>query len=101
MVIQDCAGLASQGWAYNSSTSQLVGKDGKCLDTTSGSSADGTIVQVTTCDSGANKKWTLQSNGTITGIGGKCLDLINGSVIGGTRLQLWICNGSAAQKWVL
>ncbi|NUT48492.1 MAG: hypothetical protein HOV94_14460, partial [Saccharothrix sp.] len=92
VVLSDCTNADSQDWRYDGTTNALVGKDGRCLDASGGSSADGTSVILWTCSGSANQKWSLQANGSITGIGGKCLDV-------GTGVRLWTCNASAAQKW--
>ena len=49
---------------------------------------------------GANQKWAVRSNGTITGQqSGLCLDVTGGSTAAGTPLEIWTCNGQATQHW--
>jgi alpha-galactosidase len=63
-------------------------------------------VQLYTCTGGANQKWSLNPNGTITGTqSGLCLDVTGGDQasgnVNGTALELWTCNGGANQQWRL
>ena len=52
--------------------------NGKCLDVTNGSTADGNQPQMWTCYTGsANQNWTFADNGSVQGLG-KCLDVANG-----------------------
>jgi hypothetical protein len=54
-----------------------------------------------TCSGSANRKWTLNPDGTLTGIGGKCLDVKNGATTAGSPVVRWTCHGGANQKWIL
>jgi glucosylceramidase len=79
-------------------TGQITGLAGKCADVAGGSSADGTAVQLYTCNGTAAQQWTRASDGTLRALG-KCLDVTSGSTADGARVQLYTCNGSAAQQW--
>ena len=62
--------------------------------------APGTKVELWPGNGGANQKWAVQSNGTITGQqSGLCLDVTGGSTAAGTPLEIWTCNGQATQHW--
>ena len=76
--------------------------DGKCLDLTNGSTANGNQPQLWTCYAGsANQTWTLADNGSVQ-IQGKCLDVANNSSADGTVVHMWDCYDSVAtQKWSL
>ncbi|MGQ4485956.1 ricin-type beta-trefoil lectin domain protein [Streptomyces sp. SAS_281] len=89
------AGAATPGALTNTG-------NGKCLDVTDGSTADGTPAQMWTCYPGSqNQSWTLNSDGSLTAKG-KCLDLAANSTANGTAVHLWTCYGSVAtQKWRL
>ncbi|MFI8306247.1 lectin [Streptomyces sp. NPDC085927] len=76
----------------------VKGVNGKCLDVDGGGSADGTKVQLWTCNGTAAQTWTLAGDGTLRALG-KCLDVSGGASADGTRVQLWTCNGTGAQKW--
>ncbi|MFC5959412.1 ThuA domain-containing protein [Streptomyces pratens] len=76
----------------------VKGVNGKCLDVDGGGSADGTKVQLWTCNGTGAQTWTLAGDGTFRALG-KCLDVSGGASVDGTKVQLWTCNGSGAQRW--
>jgi hypothetical protein len=71
----------------------------ECIDDNGGSSANGTKVQMWTCDGAAAQNWTIEGNGTI-GINGSCLDITGGSTANGALIEEWACNGGANQQWL-
>ena len=75
----------------------VKGLAGKCLDVRSGATADGTQIQLYTCNGTAAQTWTR--NGQTLRAFGKCLDVSGGGSADGTKIQLWTCNGSGAQNW--
>ncbi len=77
---------------------EVKGVNGKCLDVDNSQTADGTEVQVWTCNGTGAQQWTLPGDGTVRALG-KCLDVSGGGSADGTRIQLWTCNGSGAQTW--
>ncbi|MFE1500107.1 lectin, partial [Streptomyces albidoflavus] len=79
-------------------TGEVKGVGGKCLDVADSQSADGTKVQLWTCNGTAAQRWTVAGDGSVKALG-KCLDVSGGGSADGTRVQLWTCNGSGAQKW--
>ncbi|WP_443047801.1 RICIN domain-containing protein [Streptomyces sp. H39-S7] len=79
------------------STGAITGIGGKCADVASGSSANGTAVQLWDCNGSAAQQWTA-SAGTYQALG-KCLDLAAGGTANGTKAQLYDCNGTGAQQW--
>ncbi|HEX6527486.1 MAG TPA: ricin-type beta-trefoil lectin domain protein [Streptosporangiaceae bacterium] len=72
---------------------------GKCVDDNGGSTADGTHVQMWTCNSGTAQKWAMATNGTIQ-INGKCMDIAGGSTANGALIDEFTCNGGANQQWL-
>ncbi|WP_399063266.1 ricin-type beta-trefoil lectin domain protein [Streptomyces sp. BB1-1-1] len=82
-----------------SGTGEVKGVNGKCLDVDNSQTADGTEVQVWTCNGTGAQQWTLPGDGTVRALG-KCLDVSGGGTADGTRVQLWTCNGSGAQTWL-
>ncbi|MFB9464285.1 glycoside hydrolase family 76 protein [Streptomyces cinereospinus] len=80
------------------SSGEVRGVDGKCLDVDGGATADGTQIQLWTCHTGLNQYWTLPGDGTIRALG-KCLDVDGAATADGTQIQLWTCNGTGAQQW--
>ena len=84
---------ASQG-----PTGPVTGYEGLCLDVRSANSADGTPVQVYTCNSTNAQQWSVETDGTIQALG-KCLDVSGGGTANGTVVDLYTCNGTGAQNW--
>ena len=79
-------------------TGQITGYGGKCVDVAGSNSANGTQVQLWTCNGTAAQRWTIGTDGTIRALG-KCLDVAGASSADGTKVQIWDCNGTAAQAW--
>ncbi|OKJ66293.1 ThuA domain-containing protein [Streptomyces sp. CB02261] len=77
---------------------EVKGVGGKCLDVDNAQTADGTKIQLWTCNGSAAQKWTVSGDGALKALG-KCLDVSGGGSADGTRIQLWTCNGTGAQKW--
>jgi beta-glucosidase len=77
---------------------QLVGYQGLCLDVAGANSADGTKVDVYTCNGTGAQQWTLGGDNTVRALG-KCLDVTAAGTANGTKVQLYSCNGTGAQVW--
>jgi len=75
----------------------ITGLAGKCVDVAGANPANGTTVQLYTCNGTAAQQWT-RTGGEFRALG-KCLDVAGGSSADGTRVQLYGCNGTAAQQW--
>jgi glucose/arabinose dehydrogenase len=78
-------------------TGPITGLAGKCLDVRGGATADGTQIQLYTCNGTAAQIWTR--NGQTLRALNKCLDISGGGTADGTKIQLWTCNGTGAQNW--
>jgi hypothetical protein len=78
-------------------TGSLTGIGGKCVDVSNSATADGTKIQLWTCNGTPAQQWSRVGD-TYRALG-KCLDIDNGGTVNGTKVQLWTCNGSAAQVW--
>ncbi|MEV6694358.1 PQQ-dependent sugar dehydrogenase [Micromonospora sp. NPDC051196] len=76
----------------------ITGLGGKCLDVRNAATADGTQIQIFTCNGTAAQTWSVTPNSTIRALG-KCLDVSAAGTADGTKIQLWTCNGSGAQAW--
>ncbi|WP_199510631.1 ThuA domain-containing protein [Nucisporomicrobium flavum] len=79
-------------------TGPVRGLANKCLDVSGAGTADGTKIQLYTCNSTAAQNWTVTPNSTFKALG-KCLDVAGGATANGTKVQLYTCNNSAAQVW--
>ncbi|WP_116214648.1 CAP domain-containing protein [Streptomyces olivoreticuli] len=90
--------------AADSGPGAVRGLAGKCLDVRAGGSANGTPVQLYTCNGSGAQQWTYGETpgvvgGTVKALG-KCLDVASSGTADRTAVQLWDCNDSGAQKWV-
>ncbi|GAB3185609.1 type 1 glutamine amidotransferase [Micromonospora palomenae] len=90
--------LVRGGGGGTGGTGPIKGLAGKCLDVRSSGTADGTQIQLYTCNGTGAQTWTVTPNSTIKALG-KCLDVSGGGSADGTKIQLWTCNGSGAQNW--
>jgi glucosylceramidase len=77
----------------------ITGIGGKCVDVAGANSANGTQVQIYTCNGSAAQTWT-QSGSALQALG-KCLDVASAGTANGTKVQLYDCNGSGAQQWTM
>ncbi|MEV4657080.1 ricin-type beta-trefoil lectin domain protein [Micromonospora sp. NPDC049301] len=75
----------------------INGVGGKCLDVDNAGTADGTRVQLWTCNGTGAQSWSRVGD-TYRALG-KCLDVDNGGTADGTKVQLWTCNGTGSQVW--
>ena len=91
------AGAGDAG-AGPSRTGPVVGYGGKCVDVAGAGSANGTAVQLYTCNGTSAQTWTVGADGTVRALG-KCLDITAASSANGTKIQLYDCNGTTAQQW--
>ncbi|KAF7307969.1 hypothetical protein MKEN_01158400 [Mycena kentingensis (nom. inval.)] len=112
VVIHDCNEDNGDGavvdWQVSFFTRQPAGPqqikiyEDKCLDVKDGVDADGTTLQIWTCDANnKNQQWTSQTDWTFTWADtNKCIDLRDGGITDGTPIQLWTCSDGPNQKWV-
>jgi len=83
-------------------TGPVTGIAGKCVDVAAASSANGTAIQLYTCNGTGAQVWQAQGNGTLRNPqANKCLDATGASAADGTRLQIWDCFGGTNQVWRL
>ncbi|GAB3447043.1 ricin-type beta-trefoil lectin domain protein [Actinophytocola sediminis] len=75
----------------------ITGIGGKCVDVQTSNTADGTPIQLWTCNGTGAQQWTPRG-ATIVAFG-KCLDVTSSGTANGTLTQLWTCNGTGAQVW--
>lgn len=87
----------SFSWMINGTAGQPIkGDHSKCLDDFGGATANGTKVDIWTCNNTVSQQWTFVS-GALS-VQGKCLD--DSSQGGaGAKMVLWTCNGHSAQTW--
>jgi 1-phosphatidylinositol phosphodiesterase len=71
---------------------------GRCVDVPSGSTVNGTAVQLWDCHGRSNQSWTATPGGQLTIYGAKCLDVRNVGIFE-TPVRIYDCNGTGAQQW--
>ncbi|WP_433533291.1 glycosyl hydrolase family 18 protein [Micromonospora sp. CA-263727] len=79
-------------------TGPIAGIAGKCVDVAAAGTANGTAIQLYTCNGTTAQRWTVGADGTLRALG-KCLDVTSAGTANGTPIQLWDCNGTGAQVW--
>ncbi len=75
----------------------IKGLAGKCLDVRGAVNADGTQIQIYTCNGTAAQTWT--KNAQTLRAYGRCLDVAGAGTADGTKIQLYTCNATGAQNW--
>jgi len=88
----------TSGGGGGTSTGQITGYQGLCLDDRSASTADFNPIQVYACNGTNAQQWTVESNNTLQVLG-KCLDVNGAGTANGTTVDLYTCNGTGAQSW--
>ncbi|UXY32704.1 RICIN domain-containing protein [Streptomyces sp. HUAS TT20] len=93
------------GWIGDASlTMKVEAAKGKCLDVQGGNTANGTPVQIYTCNNSTAQEWKLWGSydggyALFNAKAAKCLDVKSGNNANGTKIQVWSCNGSRPQQW--
>ncbi|HEY3872190.1 MAG TPA: arabinofuranosidase catalytic domain-containing protein [Actinocrinis sp.] len=102
-VLAQCTGQGgTQIWVQQPDGSLLNKVSGLCLGDPSGSSDNGTQLQLAACDGARTTKYSLNGGTPIVGPSGKCLD-VYGDDTGGDRtpVDLWDCQPNAVdQHWI-
>jgi chitinase len=89
---------SSGGGGGGGPTGQITGYGGKCVDVNAASTANGTQIQLYTCNGTNAQQWTVATNGSLQALG-KCMDVTAAGTADGTKVQLYDCNGTGAQQW--
>ena len=96
-------GSSGQPGSGGAGAQELVGnQSGKCLDVPGVSTANGTQLEIYSCNAGTNQEFTLQPNGEITVYSGsseKCLEAYEQGKTAGTIVDIYTCNGGSNQLW--
>jgi O-glycosyl hydrolase len=92
--------LNSSGAPGGVAAQELVGnQSGKCLDVPNVSTANGTQLDIWTCNAGSNQEYALTSGGEITVYGDKCLEAYAEGKTAGTIVDINACAGASNQLW--
>ncbi|MFD7982415.1 ricin-type beta-trefoil lectin domain protein [Kitasatospora indigofera] len=73
---------------------------GMCVDDNGASLADGSPIQLVTCNGTAAQQWSLGTDGSVRVMNG-CLTPQNSGTASGTPMEYHSCNGSPSQVWVV
>jgi len=98
------AGLASFSWSVGTPASQgptgpvRFDVGGKCLNDAGNGTADGTAVNIGTCNGGSSQQWTVVQDRTLR-IHGMCLGISGSAKVNGAKTVLGTCSGYASQQW--
>jgi beta-glucosidase len=71
---------------------------GKCLNDAGGRTANGTPVNIGTCNGGSSQQWTVVQDRTLR-IHGKCLSISGSAKVSGAKAVLATCSGYSSQQW--
>lgn len=99
-------GSVSFGWTVAAAPNQgpagavQFGVGGECLNDAGNSSADGTPVDIWTCNGSTAQQWTLAQDQTLR-IYGKCLAVSGSAKTDGSKAVLATCSGFASQQWTV
>ncbi|WP_229899897.1 ricin-type beta-trefoil lectin domain protein [Streptomyces hiroshimensis] len=96
--VQGLRFLAAGAGAALSPQGRVTGLGGKCLDVKGGSAANGTQIQLSTCNGAVAQSWILGKDGTFRALG-KCLDNARNAGTDGNKIDLYDCNGQPSQRW--
>ena len=89
-----------QHWYHNGNGSLRT--LGKCLDVRNAGTANGTVVQIYTCNGSVGQQWRLRANGALQNPNsGRCLAPAAAGTVNGTKLQIQDCAAVAAKLWSL
>lgn len=100
------AGSVSFGWTVAAAPDQgpagpvRFGVGSKCLNDTGNKSADGTPLDLWTCNASASQQWTVAQDQTLR-IHGKCLAVSGSAKQDGAKVVLATCSGFASQQWTV
>jgi hypothetical protein len=83
----------------NPSSGEVLGIAGLCLDARGGAAADGTAVQVTTCNHSAAQLVSYAPDLSIQ-ILGKCVQVTGNATGNGAVVALATCSGATGQAWL-
>ncbi|MGW1723251.1 ricin-type beta-trefoil lectin domain protein [Streptomyces sp. NPDC002306] len=98
---QDYWSAGGPGWIGDSPmVVHAHGATDKCLEAQGAKTANGTPVQIYTCNGTVAQQWQISGDALVNVNSGKCLDVKGNGAANGTVLQLLTCNNqSASQKW--
>jgi GH25 family lysozyme M1 (1,4-beta-N-acetylmuramidase) len=98
------SGSVASGWTVAAAPSQgptgpvRFDVRGKCLNDAGNRTANGTPVNIGTCNGGSSQQWTVVQDRTLR-IHGKCLSISGSAKVSGAKAVLATCSGYSSQQW--
>jgi chitinase len=86
------------GGGTTTTAGEITGLGGKCVDVAAASTANGTKVQLYTCNGTNAQQWAAGASSSLQSLG-KCMDVTAAGTANGAKVQLYTCNGTGAQQW--
>jgi len=93
------SGTATFKWVVDAVGPIASGIAGKCVNDFLDRTANGSKIDLGSCNGTAAQEWTVEPDGTLR-INGRCMDIAGASTANRAKIQLWSCTGGANQKWV-
>jgi hypothetical protein len=100
-VVVAAVGVFGVTAALAAASGPITGYGGKCVDVAGANPANGTAVQLYTCNGTNAQRWTVGNSDSSIQALGKCMDVTSAGTADGTPVQLYDCNGTNAQKWTV
>jgi beta-glucanase (GH16 family) len=73
---------------------------GKCMDPAGAGTANGTPIQIVTCNGNPAQRFTFTAAGDLVNVSAnRCVDVKDRNPNNGAKLVLWDCSGQSNQKW--
>ena len=94
--VNDCGPGPSQQWNLNSGQ---IAINKTCLDIDGAGTADGTTVDLFSCNGQTNQQWTVRNGTLVNPASGRCLTDPSSNMTNGTQLDIEDCDGSPKQQW--
>ncbi|MBW6439747.1 ricin-type beta-trefoil lectin domain protein [Actinoplanes hulinensis] len=96
--VWDCADTVNQRFEFTGGT--LRAQNNTCMDVAGAGTADGTPIQLATCNGNSAQQFVLNAAGDLVNpMSNKCVDIAAWNPNNAAPLHLWTCVGGANQKW--
>jgi len=102
VVLETCAGgNTAQRWRAGTDGQLINIASGRCLDDPGKKTANGTKLDIWSCNGGSNQHWTVPATELASGLPGNCLTDKGGSTTNGNPIVTADCTGASSQKWTI
>jgi streptogrisin C len=93
-----CNNTEAQKWAFTNGALQT--KYNLCVEVTNAAVSNNSVLQLNTCNAGANQQFTLSATGALVNpVSGRCVDIRSGNASNGALLIIYDCKSSTNQTW--